>query len=174
MRIRYFFTNKRDTSQNNFIWHDAPRPLRISDIKNKLKNLGVINEQSHLRFLDKIKGEKVWLDITNADVECPLNSEGIADIKILQQFHEASQSFLEDVFKGIPEDQYETAVLRLREVLLGGMASKVTHKKTVTSTQNESGYMAFQDEDEFQKSEDLNDEFGDLEMPDQGERLNKS
>ena len=168
MRIRYFFTNKSDTSQNNFIWHDAPRPLRISDVQRKLRDLGVIDSQSHLRFLDKIKGEKVWLDITNEDVECPLNSEGIADIKILQQFHEASQTFLEDVFRGIHEDQYEKAVKRLRKVLLGDLVSRLNHKKKVVQPKNKSGYVAFEDEDEFEKSEELNDEFGDLEMPEEG------
>jgi hypothetical protein len=91
--------------------------MRIQDVKNKLRELKVIDGHSHLRFLDKIKGEKVWLDITNDEVECPSNSDGVVDIKIVQQFHECSQAFLSDVFEGIAEDQYEQAILRLRAIL---------------------------------------------------------
>lgn len=177
MRIRYFFTNKRDNTPNNFIWHDAPRPLRISDVKRKLKDLGIINNQSHLRFLDKIKGEKVWLDIINEEVECPLNNEGLVDIKILQQFYEASQGFLEDVFRGIPEDSYEIAVTRLRQILLNDIISnknqtkKMKDKNKSDNTANESGYVAFQNQDEFENSENLSEKLENLDITDKGKKI---
>lgn len=119
MRVCYFFANKRDSSPNNFLWQDAPRPLRICDVQAKLQALGLTDANSHLRFLDKINGEKVWLDIINDDVECPLGSEGAVHIKVVQQFHVDSQAFLSDLFASLPREAYEDSLSRLRKLILG-------------------------------------------------------
>ena len=172
MRIRYFVTNKRDTSPNNFLWHGAPHPLRIQDVKAKLTQLGVIDDQSHLRFLDKIKGEKIWLDIINNEVECPTNSEGVVDIKIVQQFYEASQTFMNDVFKGIPEDDYEEAVLRLRKVLFGGIKKKEGREPNQGKRDMEAGYVQFNDVEDFPEDEELKDKLNDLDLVDDQGKIN--
>ena len=153
MRIRYFFTNKQDKIQNNLIWASAPRPLCISHVREKLESQGVIDSDSHLRFLDKIKGEKVWLDITNDDVECPVNSEGVVDIKIVQQFHVHSQAFLTDVFKGVGKDNY-LKIINDFQRFLGSKGKEREEKKSEVNQRREEefteGYVKFKE-----KSEDL-------------------
>ena len=154
MRIRYFFTNKRDQTPNNIIWQAAPRPLLIRDVRDKLSHLGVIDNHSHLRFRDKIKGEKVWLDIVNDGVECPSNSEGVVDVKIVQQFHEGSQAFLSDVFGGVEGESYEKLVGRLRKMLLLKEDSKNESQPEKVKKESESGYVKFQDKDEEEFGEE--------------------
>lgn len=165
MRIRYFFTNKRDSSTNNFVWQDSPRPLRIQDVRLKLLSLGVTDANSHLRFLDKINGEKVWLDIINDDVECPSNSSGVVDIKIVQQFHCGSQAFLSDVFGPVCADSYSDAIRRLKQVInWGGLGQDSGHVQPGQEIQQtrKSGYMKFESEEEMvgEKSLETSGELG--------------
>ena len=162
MRIRYFFTNKRDNSLNNFIWQDAPRPLCIQDLRKKMTSLGIVDKNSHLRFLDKIKGEKIWLDIINDDVECPSNSEGVVDVKIVQQYYTGSQAFMDDLFNGFPGSAYKETVFEFRQKVLKTIFQtpkdrEKTPPEEIWENNKNSGYAKFEDNDEFENKD--KDEF---------------
>jgi hypothetical protein len=137
---------------------------------------------SHLRFLDKINGEKVWLDIINDDVECPTNKEGVVDIKIVQQFHTDSQAFMNDFFNNIQEHNYNEIVHEFREKCLSSMltAPNLEHKinsqtrnsgRKAKATKNsrgfdsddlwtkskDEGYQKFEDKEEIEENEEFDE-----------------
>jgi hypothetical protein len=123
-----------------------------------MTSLGIIDSNSHLRFLDKIKGEKIWLDIINEDVECPCNSEGVVDVKIVQQFYSGSQAFMDDLFGGIQTGAYEETVAKFRQkVLTNIIQTSANQGKTsndIWASTTKSGYAKFEDEEEFEEKEE--------------------
>lgn len=155
MRIRYFFVNRADSSPNSLLWQDAPRPLRIRHVRRRLRDMRVTDAHSHLRFLDKIAGERVWLDITNDDVECPLSAGAVVDVKIVQQFRPGSQAFLSDLFGSTSADSYPDLLRRFRRALgLGPLGSGPAREGRGQEPASEpqapvSGYVKFKSEDDF-------------------------
>ena len=118
--LRYFFTNKKDQSENHIFWKQPPLQPSIADVKQKLLELSVINANCHLRFKEIIDGQSIWLDISNEEVSCPISKKGIVEIKIVEQFFVGSECFLKDLFGGmeINQSSYKKLLKSLRNKLL--------------------------------------------------------
>ena len=155
VRIEYFFVDKACHTPSQVIFQCPSSPVKISHVKDRLTALKIIDHNSHLRFLDSISGSKVWLDIQNENVPCPINKHQVVQVKIVQQMRVGDSIFMQDLFKGLHIDQsnYSKVLSGLRYNLFKGIdISKMQSSRDVIPEPES-------DEESSEDKESFDDEF---------------
>ena len=170
--LRIDFQIQPSNSFTSILWDSPPSPLLLKDVKHKLKQLKVIDSSCHLRFQEEIDNQNVWLDITNNEVPCPGASSLHIKVKVLKLCRVSSQTFLEDLFKGLnikPLD-YSKVVKSVRanlvanlneemfkeeEIYISGHNSNGATSNPKSQNSNHKGYKNF-NENTINKSTSLN------------------
>lgn len=124
--LRLDFKIQPSSSFTSILWESPPSPLLIKHVKQKLKSIKVVDDSCHLRFQEEINGDLIWLDITNDEVPCPGENSHHVIVKVLKQCSVSSQTFLEDLFKGlhISPNKYSDVLNSVRMNLLNGIETK--------------------------------------------------